>query len=188
MHLIVGLGNPGPKYEHTRHNAGFDVLEVLSQKLSIPIKRLHCKATVGEGTVDGQRIALCRPQTYMNLSGESVQALMSWYKVLPQNLIVIYDDVDLPPGKLRVRPSGGPGTHNGMRSIVELISTEDFPRVRVGTGPAPEGWELADWVLSHYATKEERQVAFDAYMSAADAALCLVREGVEAAMRKYNAK
>ncbi len=188
MHLIVGLGNPGAKYEHTRHNVGFDVVSVLSQKLNLPVKRLRCKAVVGEGTVDGQRVALCLPQTFMNLSGESVQALMGWYKVPPENLIVIYDDVDLPPGKLRVRPSGGPGTHNGMRSIVELTGTEAFPRIRVGIGPQPEGWELADWVLSHYATQEERQVAFDAYVSAADAALCLVREGVEAAMRKYNSK
>ncbi len=188
MHLIVGLGNPGAKYEHTRHNVGFDVVSVLSQKLNVPIKRLRCKAVVGEGTVDGQRVALCLPQTFMNLSGECVQALMSWYKVPPENLIVIYDDVDLPPGKLRVRPFGGPGTHNGMRSIVELTGTEAFPRIRVGIGPQPEGWELADWVLSRYATQEERQVAFDAYVNAADAALCLVREGVEAAMRKYNAK
>lgn len=188
MHLIVGLGNPGSKYEHTRHNVGFDVLEVLSQKLKLPISRLKCKATIGEGTYEGQRIALCRPQTFMNLSGGSVQELMHWYKVPPENLLVIYDDIDLPPGKLRVRPSGGPGTHNGMRSIVECIGTEAFARIRVGIGDRPEGWELPDWVLSHYSTPEERKVAFDAYMAAADAALCFVKEGVEAAMRKFNTK
>lgn len=188
MFLIVGLGNPGSKYEHTRHNVGFDVVEILSQKLNLPVGRTKCQAQVGEGTYEGQRIALCRPQTYMNLSGASVQALMHWYKVPPENLLVIYDDVDLPPGKLRVRPSGGPGTHNGMRSIVGEIGSEAFPRIRVGIGDKPEGWELADWVLSHYAAKEERQLAFDAYMLAADAALCFVKEGVEAAMRKYNGK
>ncbi len=188
MFLIVGLGNPGSKYEHTRHNVGFDVLEIISQKLSLPISRSKCQALVGEGVYEGRRIALCRPQTYMNLSGTSVQALLHWYKVMPENMLVIYDDVDLLPGKLRVRPSGGPGTHNGMRSIVGEIGSEAFPRIRVGIGDKPEGWELADWVLSHYATKEERQLAFDAYTAAADAALCYVKEGVEAAMRRYNGK
>ncbi len=188
MNLIVGLGNPGLKYEHTRHNVGFDVVEVLSQKLNLPVNRMRCQAVVSEGTYEGQRIALCRPQTFMNLSGQSVQALMHWYKVTPENLLVIYDDVDLPPGKLRVRPSGGPGTHNGMRSIVGDIGSEAFARIRVGIGDKPEGWELADWVLSHYATKEERQAAFDAYMLAADAALCFVKEGIEAAMRNFNGK
>jgi PTH1 family peptidyl-tRNA hydrolase len=188
MYLIVGLGNPGLKYEHTRHNVGFDVVEVLSQKLNLPVNRMRCQAMVGEGTYEGQRIALCRPQTFMNLSGQSVQALMHWYKVMPENLLVIYDDVDLPPGKLRVRPSGGPGTHNGMRSIVGDIGSEAFARIRVGIGDKPEGWELADWVLSHYLTKEERQAAFDAYMLAADAALCFVKEGIEAAMRNFNGK
>ena len=188
MHLIVGLGNPGAKYEHTRHNVGFDVLEIISQKLQIPIRRLRCKATVGEGTYEGRRIALCRPQTFMNLSGNSVQELLHWYKVPLENLVVIYDDVDLMPGQLRVRPSGGPGTHNGMRSVVEIIGSEAFPRIRVGIGDKPEGWELAAWVLSQYATKEERQAAFDAYMAAADAALCYVKDGIEAAMRMFNAK
>ena len=188
MFLIVGLGNPGAKYEHTRHNVGFDVVEVISQKLNLPVNKGKCQALVGEGTYEGQRVVLCRPQTYMNLSGLSVQALMHWYKVPPENLLLIYDDVDLPPGKLRVRPSGGPGTHNGMRSIVGEIGSEAFPRIRVGIGDRPEGWELADWVTSHYASKEERQLAFDAYLLAADAALCFVKEGVEAAMRKFNGK
>ena len=188
MHLIVGLGNPGAKYEHTRHNVGFDVLEVISQKLNIPITRLRCKATIGEGVYEGQRIALCRPQTFMNLSGESVQELLHWYKIPLENMVVIYDDIDLLPGKLRVRPSGGPGTHNGMRSIIGQISSESFPRIRVGIGDKPAGWELADWVLSHYATTEERKAAFDAYTTAADAALCFVKEGIETAMRKYNVK
>ena len=188
MHLIVGLGNPGAKYEHTRHNVGFDVLEIISQKCNIPITKLKCKATIGEGSYEGERIALCRPQTFMNLSGDSVQELLHWYKVPPQNMVVIYDDVDLPPGKLRIRPNGGPGTHNGMRSIIGMLNTEDFPRIRVGIGDRPEGWELADWVLSHYATPEERKAAFDVYMAAADAALAWVKEGTEAAMRRFNTK
>lgn len=188
MFLIVGLGNPGGKYEHTRHNVGFDVAEIISQKLNLPINRSKCQAQVGEGSYEGQRVVLARPQTYMNLSGVSVQALAHWYKTPPENILVIYDDVDLPPGKLRIRHSGSAGTHNGMRSIVEQLGTESFPRIRVGIGDRPEGWELADWVLSHYETKEERQAAFDAYMAAADAALCVLKEGVEAAMRKFNGK
>lgn len=188
MFLMVGLGNPGQKYEHTRHNVGFDVLEVISQKINLPINRMKCHAMVGEGAYEGERVVLCRPQTYMNNSGQSVQELLKWYKIPPENLLVIYDDIDLPPGKLRIRPNGSPGTHNGMRSIVDCLGTQGFPRIRVGIGQQPEGWELADWVLSHYATPQERQEAFEAYLLAGEAALHLLKNGVEAAMRQYNKK
>jgi len=187
MYVVVGLGNPGRKYEHTRHNVGFDVLEVLSQKYDIPIRKIRCKAVVGEGTIRGERVVLAQPQTFMNLSGESVVQLLNWYKCEPQNLIVVYDDVDLAEGKLRFRPSGSAGTHNGMRNIIYLLGKQDFPRVRVGIGRPPEGWDLKDWVLAPYNTPELRKTMFDAYMNAADAVATLIAEGVEPT-RQFVAK
>ena len=181
MYVIVGLGNPGRQYEHTRHNVGFDVLDILSQKQDIPIHRVRCKAAVGEGTIAGERVALALPQTYMNLSGESVVQLVNWYKVDMAHLLVIYDDIDLPEGKLRFRTSGSAGTHNGMRDIIAKLGRSDFPRIRVGTGRPPEGWDLKDWVLSTYRTPELRQIMFDAYCAAADAAVKLIGEGENAA-------
>ena len=181
MYVIVGLGNPGRKYEHTRHNVGFDVVEVLSQKYDIPIHKLRCKAAVGEGVIRGQRVALCQPQTFMNLSGESVVQLVNWYKPEHDQLIVCYDDVDLPEGKLRFRPKGSAGTHNGMRNIIYLLGWDDFPRVRVGIGRPPEGWDMKDWVLAGYDTKELKQTMFDAYMGAADVVAELIANGVEPA-------
>ena len=181
MYVIVGLGNPGRKYEHTRHNVGFDVIDVLSQKYDIPIQRLRCKAVVGEGNIRGQRVALCLPQTFMNLSGESVVQLCNWYKPENDHLIVVYDDVDLPEGLLRFRPKGSAGTHNGMRNIIYLLGRDDFPRVRVGIGRPHEGWDMKDWVLSGFQTKELRQTMFDAYLAAADVVAELIANGVEPA-------
>ena len=181
MYVIVGLGNPGRKYEHTRHNVGFDVIDILSQKYNIPLVRLRCKSVVGEGTIRGARVALCQPQTFMNLSGESVVQLVNWYKPEEDQLIVVYDDVDLPEGKLRFRPSGSAGTHNGMRNIIYLLGRENFPRVRVGIGRPPEGWDMKDWVLAPYRTKELRQTMFDAYCGAADVIAELIEHGVDSA-------
>jgi len=179
MYVIVGLGNPGRKYEHTRHNVGFDVLEVLSQKHNIPMRKLRCKAAIGEGTINGQKVVLAQPQTFMNLSGESVVQLLNWYKPEEDQLIVVYDDVDLQEGKLRFRPSGSAGTHNGMRNIIYLMGRDNFPRVRVGIGRPAEGWDMADWVLSGYNTPELRKTMFDAYMNAADVIAELIEKGVE---------
>ena len=181
--LIVGLGNPGPN-EHTRHNVGFDVLSLLAGRLQCPVKKLRHRAH-WEVLVQAEGGA-GRPQTYMNLSGEAVSALMRWYHV--PRLLVIYDDVDLPPGTVRIRKDGSAGTHNGMRSVIEEIGLSSFPRIRVGVGDKKEGYELADWVLSHYQTPQERQVAFEAYNQAADAALEFLQNGVESAMAKYNTK
>lgn len=183
MRLIVGLGNPGGKYEHTRHNVGFDVIAVLSQKTGIAAWRDRCKASVAEGLYKGEKIALARPQTFMNLSGVSVSALLRWYKLEPQQLLVVFDDIDLPLGKLRLRGEGSAGTHNGMRSIIESMGRQDFPRLRVGIGPKPERFELADFVLSHYADAGERQTQFDAFLRAADTALVWTEQGLSAAMR-----
>lgn len=186
MHLVVGLGNPGAKYQRTHHNAGFDVVELLADDLRVSLTKIKGKAVVGEGSLNGERIALAQPQTFMNLSGESVVALCNWYKVEPSNLIVVYDDVDLPLGRLRVRAKGSAGTHNGMRSIIYLLGRDDFPRVRVGIGRPPEGWDLADYVLTGYRGKEERETAFAAYQRAAQAVKILISEGVERAAAFAN--
>ncbi len=188
MFLIVGLGNPGEKYAHTRHNVGFDVLTLLAEKLQIPITRSKGNALIGEGQYAGEKVVLCQPQTYMNLSGEAVRQLLAWYKLTPDRMMVVYDDIDLPFGWLRIRPNGSAGTHNGMRSIVECIGAVDFPRIRVGIGSKPAQYELADWVLSHYNTPEERQTAYDAYMQAADAAMAWMKSGINTAMNRFNTK
>jgi len=187
MHIIIGLGNPGKEYHRTRHNVGFDVLDVLSEKLNIQIAKSAMHGLIGEGFVGGEKVMLVKPQTYMNLSGQCVTALTSFYKVPMENVLVIYDDIDLPLGKLRLRANGSAGTHNGMRSIIGLLGRQDFPRLRVGVGKKPEGWELANWVLSHYATEEDRKTQFDAFLLAADTVIDWVKNGWESAMRTANA-
>ncbi len=188
MLAIVGLGNPGAQYEHTRHNAGFDTIDILSQKLDLPVKKLKCRAMVGEGVYEGERIVLIKPQTFMNNSGLCVADALSWYKLKPEELMLIVDDIDLPFGQVRLRGKGGPGTHNGLRSILQCTGSGDFPRVRIGMGQPPENWDLADYVLGHFNTPEDRKTAFDAYMTAADAALCWVKGGIDLAMNRYNKK
>lgn len=187
-YLVIGLGNPGTKYAHTRHNVGFDVVDILAQKLGIRVTRRRAHALTGEGLYEGRRMILAKPQTFMNLSGESIVPLLSWYRLPLDRLVVIYDDVDLAPGTIRVRASGSAGTHNGMRSIIGLIEETGFPRVRVGIGKPPEGWDMADWVTSHYPNTSARKIAFESYVAASEAVLTLVRDGVEAAMRAYNQK
>ena len=181
MYIIVGLGNPGSQYEHTRHNVGFDVVNILSQSHDIPLNRSRFKARYGEGHIGGQKVALVQPQTFMNLSGECVAELMNWYKEEMSHLVVVYDDIDLPEGKLRVRAKGSAGTHNGMRNIIALLGRDDFPRVRVGIGRPPEGWQLADYVLSRYMTQQQREGALESYQKAARLVEILIREGVESA-------
>lgn len=183
MFLVVGLGNPGSKYEHSRHNVGFDVVDIISQKFDIPVRKSRCKAITGEGTIGGERVALALPQTFMNLSGESIVQLINWYKVDMEHLIVCYDDIDLPEGKVRFRTQGSAGTHNGMRNIIYLTGRDDFPRFRVGVGRPPEGMDLKDFVLMGYNTKELRQTMFDAYMLAADGVAEYIKNGAEGARR-----
>lgn len=177
MYIVVGLGNPGPKYARTHHNVGFDVVELLAQRLHITMNKSKCKALLGEGTFNGDKIVLAQPQTFMNLSGESVRELVNWYKIPTENLIVIYDDIDLPQANIRVREKGSAGTHNGMRSILYQLQTDVFPRIRVGIGAAPAGWDLADWVLATYQTKEDREAAFEAYQKAGEVALEYIQNG-----------
>lgn len=188
MYLIVGLGNPGPKYAHTRHNVGFDVLDALAERLGVSISREKEKALLGECFVGGSKVILALPQTYMNLSGEAVSRLVNWYRVPLENLLVVYDDIDLAQGAIRIRKNGSAGTHNGMRSIVELLGSEAFPRLRVGVGQRAPGFELADWVLSRYQTAEEQKAAREAYALAAEAIVDYIQNGVESAMCKYNTK
>ncbi|MDD6143310.1 MAG: aminoacyl-tRNA hydrolase [bacterium] len=187
MYLIVGLGNPGSKYAHTRHNVGFDVLEKLARKLNVSISREKDEALIGECFVGGQKVILALPQTYMNLSGEAVMRLVNYYKIDPEDLLVVYDDIDLAPGFIRIRKNGSAGTHNGMRSIIGLLGFENFPRLRVGVGQKREGYELADWVLGHY-IGEEADVQDKAFELAADAIVDYIQNGIESAMCKYNTK
>lgn len=172
MLIIVGLGNPGSKYEHTRHNVGFDVIDMIAQKSGIEVRRLKCKCLLGEGMLNGEKVVLAKPQTFMNLSGQAVVELMNWYKVDSSSVLLIYDDIDLPFAHVRYRTSGSAGTHNGMRNILLLSADNRFPRLRVGVGrPPTRNYDLADWVLSSYATKEERAEIFEAYLLCADAAI-----------------
>ena len=187
MHIIIGLGFPGKEYHRTRHNVGFDVIDVLSEKLGIALTKIDMHGLIGEGFVSGEKVILVKPQTYMNCSGQCVTELVSWYKAPMENVMVIYDDIDLPLGKLRLRASGSAGTHNGMRSVIGLLGRQDFPRLRVGVGKKPEGWELADWVLSHYQTEEDRKTQFDAFLLAADTVIDWVKNGWESAIRTANA-
>ena len=187
MHIVIGLGNPGKEYARTRHNVGFDVVDVLSEKLHISLTKSAMHGLIGEGFAGGEKLLLVKPQTYMNLSGQCVTELVSFYKPEMEQVMVIYDDIDLPLGKVRLRASGSAGTHNGMRSIIGLLGRQDFPRLRVGVGQRPEGWELADWVLSHYQTAEDRQTQFDAFLRAADTVTDWVRNGMDSAMRTANA-
>ena len=186
MHIIIGLGNPGKEYHRTRHNVGFDVIDVLSEKLNIQLTKNAMHGLIGEGYIGGEKVILVKPQTFMNLSGQCVTELVSWYKADLANVMVVYDDIDLPLGKLRLRKDGSAGTHNGMRSIIGLLGRQDFPRLRVGVGKKPEGWELANWVLSHYQTEEDRKTQFDAFIRAADTAIDWVKNGMDSAMRTAN--
>ena len=186
MYLIAGLGNPTAKYEHTRHNAGFDVIDVLAKKYNIKVTENKNKALCGAGIMEGEKVMLVKPQTFMNLSGESISAILNFYKMDPATqLIVIYDDITLAPGKLRIRKKGSAGGHNGIKNIIARTGTQDFMRIRVGIGEKPEGWDLADYVLSRF-SKEERKAVEEAMENAADAAALMVRGEVDKAMNLYN--
>ena len=180
MYVIVGLGNPGSKYEHTRHNVGFEIIDALARRDRISVERSKCKAIVGEGIIGGQRAVLCKPQTYMNLSGESVVQLCNWYKPEYDQLIVLFDDCDLPEGKVRFRAEGSAGTHNGMRNIIYLLGRTDFPRIRVGIGRPPEGWELCDFVLTRPTGDEDKKLMNEGYEKAAQAVEIYLKDGLDA--------
>ena len=187
-YLVVGLGNMGEKYAHTRHNAGFDVMEKLAGKLGVSLrKRLLLKGMTAKAADGDREIILCEPTTYMNHSGECVKRLLRRYGCGPERLMVIYDDIDLAPGSIRIRKNGGAGTHNGMRSIIGCIGTQDFPRIRIGTGDRPAGADLVEWVLGR-CEGEERERMEQAFDHAAESALVWVRSGINTAMNTGNRK
>ncbi len=166
--LIAGLGNPGPQYSRTWHNAGYMTVEMFAQRHEIKTDRIKFKGLYGQGIAGGQRLILLKPATYMNSSGESVKEAMSFYKIPPERVIIVYDDIDIALGRIRVRKSGGPGTHNGMRSVIEHLGTQGFPRVRIGIGPAPEIQELASFVLSEV-TEDKKEILFTSLSLACEA-------------------
>ena len=186
MYIIVGLGNPGKKYEGTRHNMGFDVIDRLVYKNNIPCSGSKFHSVYGTGIIGTEKVVLAKPLTYMNLSGTAVRELVDFYKIDPESeLIVISDDVDLEPGRLRIRKQGSAGGQNGLRHIVQCLGTQKFIRIRVGTGGKPEGWELADWVLSRF-TMDDRALVDDAIVRAADAVAAICTDGIDKAMNVYN--
>ena len=186
MYIIAGLGNPGTKYEGTRHNMGFDVVDRLISDYRIPYSGSKFHAMTGMGYIECEKVLVMKPLTYMNLSGNAVREAVDFYKIDPENeLIVISDDIDLEPGRLRIRKQGSAGGQNGLKDIIAKIGTEKFARIRVGTGAKPAGWDLADWVLSRF-PKEEREKADEAIIRAAKAAAVIVTDGADKAMNLYN--
>lgn len=184
--LIVGLGNPGKQYAATRHNIGFMVVDYLAEKLGVKVDKIKFKSVIGEGFSGTKKIVLAKPQTYMNLSGEALLDIVQWYKVDPQDLLVIYDDLDLPVGKLRLRMKGSAGGHNGMKSIIYLIQSDDFPRLRIGIGrPQNENIETVNHVLGKF-DEEESKIMSEAVAKAAEAVLAVLDKGVEKAMNEVN--
>ena len=186
MYVIAGLGNPGSKYEKTRHNAGFQVIDRLAEKYHIDMKMKRHRAVCGTGLIEGVRVLLVKPQTFMNLSGESIQEAVRFPGADPQSeFLVIYDDVSLPPGQLRIRKKGSAGGHNGMKNIILHLGTQEFARVRVGVGEKPAGYDLADYVLGHFSKEEEKQME-EAFERAADAVAVILKEGTDRAMNQFN--
>ena len=188
MYIIAGLGNPTKKYEHTRHNVGFDVMDRIARKYNIEMNQKKHKAVCGSGYMEGQKVLLMKPQTFMNLSGTSVREAVDFYKLDPtKELIVIYDDVNLEPGSLRIREKGSAGGHNGIKDLIASLGTQEFARIRVGVGEKPEGYNLADYVLGHFG-KEERELVDEAMEHAAAAASEIVSGRIDRAMNLYNKK
>ena len=184
--LIVGLGNPGEKYARTRHNLGFLALDLLAERQKLKVNRIKYKALVAETEFGGARCLLMKPQTYMNLSGEAVREAVQFYKIPADHVLVIYDDVSLPVGKLRVRPTGSAGGHNGIKNIIAHLGTQDFPRVKIGTGaPAGGGADMIDWVIGE-PSKAEKQVLLESFEKAIDAAACIIEHGCQKAMNDFN--
>lgn len=184
MFIVAGLGNPGRQYEGTRHNVGFHTIHYLEEKLGFRANRLKFQSLTAEERIDGERVLFLMPQTYMNLSGRAVREAMQFYKVEPEQLIVVYDDLDIPFGKIRVRAHGSAGSHNGMKSILLETGTDAFPRVRIGIGEETR-IPAVDFVLSRFAKEQEKEIR-QQLANAGDACLEIIRHGVDAAMNRYN--
>ncbi len=188
MFLIVGLGNPGKQYEHTRHNVGFDVMDAIAEKYNISITEKKHKALCGKGVIGGTKVVLAKPQTYMNLSGESIAELLNYYKMDPEEeMIVIYDDISLAPGNLRIRKKGSAGGHNGIKNIIAMTGTQNFLRIKVGVGEKPKGWDLADYVLGHFGAADRAELE-EAIGHAVAATELMISGETGAAMNQFNSK
>lgn len=188
MYIIVGLGNPTAQYEGTRHNVGFDVIDTLAEKYHIVLDMKKHRAYCGKGVIAGQKVILAKPQTYMNLSGESVRSLVDYYKIdEEEELIVVYDDISLDIGQLRIRKKGSAGGHNGIKNIIAHLGHSVFPRIKVGVGEKPKHYDLADYVLGHF-TKDEQEVMAEGYQKACQAIERMVNGEIDAAMNEYNKK
>ena len=187
MYLIAGLGNPTKEYDKTRHNVGFSVIDVLADKYRIDVSEKKHKGLCGRGAIEGQKVILVKPQTFMNLSGECIREVADYYKIEMEDIIIIYDDISLEPGQLRIRLKGSAGGHNGIKNIIAHLGTQEFPRIKVGVGAKPPRMDLADYVLSRF-SKEEQPLMEDAFKEAAEAAVMMMTDGAEKAMNHFNAK
>ena len=188
MLIIAGLGNPGKEYENTRHNAGFMVMDALAEKIGADISEKKHKALCGKGVIGGEKVILMKPQTYMNLSGESLRELVNYYKIDEESeLLVIYDDISLGVGQLRIRKKGSAGGHNGIKNIIANLGTDVFMRIKIGVGEKPKKYDLADYVLGHF-SKEDRELMEEGYDKADHAVGMILNGEIEAAMNQYNRK
>lgn len=188
MYVIAGLGNPGRDYVGTRHNVGFEVIDVIANKFDINLNKEKFRAVFGEGRIGGEKVMLVKPQTFMNLSGESIREIMDWYKISPEELIVIYDDISLDVGTIRIRPKGSAGGHNGIKNIIYQLNTDVFPRIKIGIGkPSHEDYELVDYVLGKF-SKEETDILIKTAIRATEAVEVMISDSVELAMSKFNGK
>ena len=186
MYIIAGLGNPGRDYVGTRHNIGFETIDAIASKYDIAIKKAKFNALYGEGYIGREKVVLVKPQTYMNLSGESLREFKAWYKTDNSQIIIIYDDISLPVGKMRIRSKGSAGGHNGVKSIIYQLQTDIFPRIKIGVGqPQHKDYDLADYVLGRF-SKDEIKVLVPVAVKAAEAVESIISEGCEKAMSKYN--
>lgn len=185
MYLIVGLGNPEPEYSKTRHNMGFDVINNLSKRFDIDVRKEKFNALIGNGTIENEKVILVKPQTYMNSSGEAVRTLADFYKIDPENIIVIYDDIDIETGIMKIRKKGGPGTHNGMKSVVSELGTTLFPRVRVGTGKQEKIVNLIDYVIKKVDDEEYEELE-EGINKATEAVVEILKFGIDKAMNNLN--
>ena len=188
MFIIAGLGNPTSQYEGTRHNIGFDVMDALAEKYNISISEKKHKALCGKGVIEGEKVLLVKPQTHMNLSGESIAEILNYYKVdAEEDFLVVFDDISLAPGNIRIRKKGSAGGHNGIKNIIAMTGTQNFKRIKVGVGEKPKGWDLADYVLGRF-PDEDRKKVNDAIEDAIGAVSMILRGETDQAMNCYNAK
>ena len=188
MYLVAGLGNPGKQYDMTRHNIGFEVIDYMAEKLDVKVNKLKFKALYGETKIGMEKVLLVKPQTYMNLSGDSIRDFCNFYKIPPENVIIINDDIAIEAGRLRVRSKGSAGGHNGLKSIIYQLNSDNFPRIRVGVGaPKHEDYDLADFVLGRF-SKEEIPVLEESIIKASKAVEEIIKNNIDSAMNKFNSK